>query len=112
MKFRLKSRQKLINKEVQVLEKALHATLQPIQPRASFISDLKARLVVDTKNVNIRPMLLRYSLFISAGIFGGVLLVATSLRAFFTLLMTLGVIKRLRDQPRYSVAVRSLQSQM
>jgi hypothetical protein len=112
MKLLFKSRQKIDDEEVLFLEKALYTTLQPIQPRQSFISDLKARLVADSKNVDIRPMLLRYSLFIFAGIFGGVLLIATSMRALFTLLVTFGVIKHLRQEASYSVATRPLQTQM
>ena len=109
MKFRFKRRQELDQIEMEYLENSLSATLRPVQPHPGFVTDLKARLISNALSIDDRPRVLRYSLYIFAGIFGGVLLIATSIRAIFTLLVTLGVIKHLRSQARGSIIVQPVQ---
>jgi hypothetical protein len=97
---------KINSQEMQILEEKLTATLQPIQPRESFISDLKIHLI-STENLGLdRPRLIKYSFFIFAGIFGGVVLIATGIRAIFTLFVTVGVIKHMRDQSRNTMTAQ------
>ena len=109
MKFRFKRRQELDQTEMEFLENSLSATLRPVQPRPGFVTDLKARLISNALSIDDRPRVLRYGLYIFAGIFGGVLLIATSMRAVFTLLITLGVIKHFRSQAKGSVAAQPVQ---
>ena len=100
MRFSIFPIQKINSQERQILEKNLTAILRPIQPRESFINDLKLHLI-STDNLGLdRPRLIKYSFFLFAGILGGVVLIATGIRAIFTLFVTVGVIKHMRAQSR------------
>ena len=106
MKLDFLARRQLDLREKHILEEKISATLRPIKPKAGFVEDLKARLINNENLVIDQPGILRYGFFIFAGIFGGVLLIATSIRAIFTLFVTLGVIKHLRTQSRNTMTAQ------
>lgn len=97
MKLYFKRRPKIDQRELAHLENSLRATLRAVQPRPGFVADLKSRLVEQQLVVEKKPFVFRYALYILAGIFGGLIVIGTGVRALLTLLVTLGVIRHVRE---------------
>jgi hypothetical protein len=98
MKFLFRRFQKIDPTEAELLENSLRSTLRAVEPGADFVAGLKARLVsqalVETKN----PLNFRSVIYVFAGFMGGLLILATGVRALITLLATVGLIRHLRGQ--------------
>ena len=98
MKFLFKRFQKIDQAEAELVENSLRSTLRAVQPRPAFVADLKARLVSQALVENKHPLNFRSVLYIFAGFMGGLIIIATGVRALITLLATVGVIRHLRGQ--------------
>jgi hypothetical protein len=98
MKFLFRRFQKIDQTEAELVENSLRTTLRAVEPRANFVADLKARLVSQALVESKQPLAFRSGLYIFAGFLGGVILIATGVRALLTILVTFGVIRHMRGQ--------------
>jgi hypothetical protein len=75
------------------IETYLGSALRPIQPRATFVSDLRSKL--ETEALTRRPglSLLEFALVVVVGIFSSILLVFTGLRVLVAVLGALSLVR-------------------
>lgn len=91
-------RRQIDDHEVSEIEAYLDAALHPVDPRTSFVVDLRKRLMQEP-NYEKRPNLTaRYAILGFAGVISGLILFVTGLRAILTLLGALGLLRQSRNQ--------------
>lgn len=91
--MRLVSRRELDDQEVAALEHYLGGALYQVAPRTEYVTGLKDRLLHNSlpKAVKRSQQIKRYMPLIIAGVFGGIVLLLTGVRAILALLASLGV---------------------
>ena len=81
------------------LEDYLDEALIPVEPSAAFVSGLKGRLLsVPEPQLPSMPLSLQYTLLGALGLFSGILIIVTGIRATVTLLGALGILSQLRKR--------------
>lgn len=98
MKFLFRRFQKIDQAEAELIENSLRSTLRAVEPGADFVAELRARLVSQALLETKHPLNFRSLLYVFAGFMGGLILIATGVRALITLLATVGLIRHLRGQ--------------
>lgn len=82
----------------QELESNLREILQPVVPTTDFVVDLKKRLLRYPRWKITLPGMLKSSMLVSAGLFSGVLILVTSIRAIVTILGTFKILRQINTQ--------------
>ncbi len=98
MKAFRKSTSSGVQPGVMKMERYLQTTFSPVAPRPDFITGLKTRLAVESKQVYSRSTVLQYVLLSLAGVLTSVLLILAGVRAVVTLLGLLGILHQIRGQ--------------
>lgn len=92
----------------QNVERYLEASLQPVRPRPAYVAGLRTRLVTAASQRDANRQVFGYLMLTLIGVAGGTLFLATGLRAVFSLVGMIGLIRLARDsaneQRRTSIA--------
>jgi hypothetical protein len=81
------------------LEDYLEESLLPVRPRQAFVAGLKNRLIMAPEpQLPSIPPVLQFTLLGALGIFSGLLIIITGIRATITLLGALGLLSQLRKR--------------
>jgi hypothetical protein len=85
-------------REISRLELYLDAALHPIQPRSSFVTDLKTRLQQEPIPVSNSNQVVQYAILGLAGVVSGLIIFVTGLRATVTLLGAIGILRHAKSR--------------
>lgn len=83
---------------LQELESNLREILQPVVPTQDFVADLKKRLLRYPRWKIALPGMLKSIMLVSAGLFSGVIILVTGIRAIVTILGTFKILRQIKTQ--------------
>lgn len=97
----LRRRGGLDEEELAQLEAGLEQALVPVGPRRAFVSGLKGRLMAAPEpHVPSMSPALQYTLLGALGLFSGIIILVTGIRATVTLLGAIGLLSQLKKPAR------------
>jgi len=83
---------------LQVLESNLREILQPVVPTPDFMDDLKKRLLRYPRWKIALPGMLKSIMLVSAGLFSGVIILVTGIRAIVTIFGAFKILRQIKTQ--------------